>query len=149
MEISEETNSSITTYDTSVADNTDNHQVISSQPRNGSSDVNYTDPDCGIVFNKSPGNALKDILVWPQPKNTKKKRVQTERLPSVLTSEKWLEVMKAKEEEKQRRLEKKEEEKKIRLQKREKAKQIKLAAKRIKLEKRDEAKSKKKTKCNN
>lgn len=148
MEISEETNSSITTYDTSVADNTGtikgNHQVISSQPRNASSDVNYTDPDCGIVFNKSPRNALKDILVWPQPKNTKKKRVQTERL----LSEKWLEVIKAKEEEKQRRLEKKEEEKKIRLQKREEAKQIKLA-KRIKLEKRDEAKSKKKAKCNN
>jgi len=106
-------NSSITTYDTSVADNTGNHQVISSRPRNGSSDVNYTDPDCGIVFNKSPENALKDILVWPQPKNTKKKRVQTERLPSVLTSEKWLEVMKAKEEEKQRRLEKKEEERRL------------------------------------
>ncbi|XP_039302911.1 uncharacterized protein LOC120357158 [Solenopsis invicta] len=75
LEISEETNSSITTCDTSVADNSGNHQVISSQPRNGSSDVNYTDPNCGIVFNKSPENALKDILVWPQPKNTKKKRM--------------------------------------------------------------------------
>lgn len=111
MEISEETNSSITTYDTSVADNTSSHQVISSQPCNDISDQNCTDRECGIVFNKSPENVLKDILVWPHPKNTKKKRVQTERLPSVLTSEKWLEVMKAKEEEKQRRLEKKEEEK--------------------------------------
>lgn len=85
-----------------------------------------------ITFN-STADTLNNILTWPKPILSKKKRIQKERLPSVLTSDQWIGIMKIKEEEKKLLLEKKEEEKRNRLKKREDAKQIKLKAKKIKV----------------
>lgn len=99
-------------------------------------DKNDLECDRKIIFNNksSVENTLKNILVWPEAKIAKNKK-QKERLPSVLTSDMWINIMKAKEEEKQVQLQKKEEIKKIKLEKREVVKKQKLEAKRIKQEK--------------
>ena len=101
-----------------------------------------TNCDNTIIIKKedSKEDAFKKILVWPESKTTKKKIKQKERLPSVLTSDKWITIMKAKEEEKRMQIEKKEEEKRIRLEKRKAQEEMKALAKKIKQEKIETAK---------
>lgn len=83
----------------------------------------------GIVFGRpnSVDDVLKEILVWPkkQVSNKRKRQVAADHLPSVITSEKWLEIMAAKENEKQAKEEEKEIKKRERLARIEENKRIK------------------------
>lgn len=76
---------------------------------------------------KSVDEVIDEICMWPNKKTTTRKR-KVEHLPSVITSEKWIELMEAKENEKTAE----EERKKLRKIEREEKKELeKISPKKI------------------